>query len=100
MNLLKKLYHWSSTWTGTVVIVLSIIFFVAQAFVIPSGSMKNSLLIGDMLFVKKFAYGIPTPTIPDDFLYRLLALAKEANNLSGKIINEECPVHSNQKCPQ
>ena len=64
MNLLKKLYNWSSSWTGTVVIVLGIIFFIAQAFVIPSGSMKNSLLIGDMLFVKKFAYGIPTPTIP------------------------------------
>ncbi len=59
-----KLYDWSSSWTGTVVIVLSIIFFVAQAFVIPSGSMKNSLLIGDMLFVKKFAYGIPTPRLP------------------------------------
>ncbi len=62
--MLKKAYHWSGTWTGTVVIVLSIIFFLAQAFVIPSGSMKNTLLIGDMLFVKKFAYGIPTPTIP------------------------------------
>ena len=61
---LKKLYNWSGSWTGTVIIVLSIIFFVAQAFVIPSGSMKNSLLIGDMLFVKKFSYGIPTPTIP------------------------------------
>jgi len=64
MNFLKKLYAWSSSWTGTVVIVLTIIFFIAQAFVIPSGSMKNSLLVGDMLFVKKFAYGIPTPTIP------------------------------------
>ncbi len=62
--MLKKVYHWSSSWTGTIVIVLGIIFFVAQAFVIPSGSMKNTLLIGDMLFVKKFAYGIPTPTIP------------------------------------
>ena len=61
---LKKLYDWSGSWTGTIVIVLTIIFFVAQAFVIPSGSMKNSLLVGDMLFVKKFAYGIPTPTIP------------------------------------
>lgn len=64
MNFLKKLYDWSSSWTGTVVIVLSIIFFIAQAFVIPSGSMKNTLLIGDMLFVKKYSYGIPTPTIP------------------------------------
>ena len=44
--------------------VLIFIFFVAQAFVIPSGSMKNSLLIGDFLFAKKFAYGVPTPHIP------------------------------------
>ena len=64
MNFLKKLYNWSGSWSGTVVIVLGIIFFIAQAFVIPSGSMKNSLLIGDMLFVKKFSFGIPTPTIP------------------------------------
>lgn len=64
MEKLKKIYHWSGSWTGTIVIVLGIIFFIAQAFVIPSGSMKNSLLIGDMLFVKKFTYGIPTPTIP------------------------------------
>jgi signal peptidase I len=63
-GLIQKIYDWSGSWTGTIVIVLSIIFFVAQAFVIPSGSMKNSLLVGDMLFVKKFAYGIPTPTIP------------------------------------
>lgn len=62
--MLKKIYNWSSSWTGTIIIVLGIIFFVAQAFVIPSGSMKNTLLIGDMLFVKKFAYGIPTPRIP------------------------------------
>jgi len=59
-----KFYHWSNTWTGTVVIVLLVIFFVAQAFVIPSGSMKNTLLIGDHLFVKKFAYGVPIPHIP------------------------------------
>lgn len=61
---LIRFYHWSNTWTGTIVIVLLVIFFVAQAFVIPSGSMKNTLLIGDHLFVKKFAYGIPTPHIP------------------------------------
>ncbi|ALV24875.1 leader peptidase (signal peptidase I) [Campylobacter iguaniorum] len=59
-----KLYDFSSSWTGTVVIVLLFIFFIAQAFVIPSGSMKNTLLIGDHLFVKKFAYGIATPHIP------------------------------------
>ncbi len=63
-KILGKLYAFSSSWTGTIVIVLLFIFFVAQAFVIPSGSMKNSLLIGDFLFVKKFAYGVATPHIP------------------------------------
>jgi len=61
---LKKLLKWSNSWTGTVIIVLLVIFFVAQAFVIPSGSMKKTLLIGDHLFVKKFSYGIPTPHLP------------------------------------
>ena len=61
---LSKLYTFSNSWTGTIVIVLFVIFFIAQAFVIPSGSMKRTLLIGDHLFVKKFSYGIPTPHLP------------------------------------
>ena len=61
---LKKFYHWSNTWTVTIVIVLLVIFFLAQAFVIPSGSMKRTLLPGDALFAKKFAYGVPIPHIP------------------------------------
>lgn len=61
---LLKLYKFSNSWTGTVIIVLLVVFFVAQAFVIPSGSMIRTLLIGDHLFVKKFAYGVPTPHIP------------------------------------
>lgn len=60
----NKFLDFSNSWTGTVIIVLLVIFFIAQAFVIPSGSMKNTLLIGDHLFVKKFSYGIPTPRIP------------------------------------
>jgi signal peptidase I len=63
----KKLinfYHWSNTWTGTIVLVLIFMFFIAQAFLIPSGSMKNTLLIHDALFAKKFAYGVPIPHIP------------------------------------
>lgn len=59
-----KLYEFSNSWTGTIIIVLLVIFFVAQAFVIPSGSMKSTLLIGDHLFVKKFSYGVPIPHIP------------------------------------
>ena len=61
---LHKAYKFSNSWTGTVIIVLFVIFFIAQAFRIPSGSMKDSLLIGDHLFAKKFAYGISMPHIP------------------------------------
>jgi signal peptidase I len=63
-NFLKKLYHFSGTWTGAIFFVLIMIFFVAQSFVIPSGSMKRSMLIGDFLFAKKFSYGIPIPELP------------------------------------
>ncbi len=61
---LKKAYKFSNSWTGTIIIVLFVIFFIAQAFRIPSGSMKDSLLVGDHLFAKKFAYGIPMPHLP------------------------------------
>ncbi|WP_314987927.1 signal peptidase I [uncultured Campylobacter sp.] len=64
MKILSKIYKFLSSWTGTVIVVLFVILFVAQAFVIPSGSMRTTLLEGDFLFVKKFSYGIPTPHIP------------------------------------
>jgi signal peptidase I len=35
--------------------------FVVQAFRIPTGSMKDTLLIGDFLLVNKFVYGARTP---------------------------------------
>jgi len=63
-EMLRKAYKFSNSWTGTIIIVLFVIFFIAQAFRIPSGSMKDSLLIGDHLFAKKFAYGISMPHIP------------------------------------
>lgn len=35
--------------------------FLVQAFRIPTGSMKDTLMIGDMLLVNKFIYGVRTP---------------------------------------
>jgi signal peptidase I len=61
---LKASGRFANSWTGTVIIVLFLIFFVAQSFVIPSGSMKRTQLIGDFLFAKKFSYGIPIPHLP------------------------------------
>ncbi len=38
-----------------------------EAFAIPTGSMENSMLIGDHLFVSKFHYGARTPKTPIQF---------------------------------
>jgi len=44
-----------------VLITFLIRSFIVQAFRIPTGSMKDTLLVGDFLFVNKFLYGAPVP---------------------------------------
>jgi len=44
-----------------IVLALFIRCFVVQAFKIPSSSMEDTLLIGDHLLVKKYAYGLQRP---------------------------------------
>ena len=50
-----------------VLIVLIIVAFtvktsVAEIYVVPTGSMEDTIMIGDMLFGNKFIYGMKTPT--------------------------------------
>jgi signal peptidase I len=44
-----------------VILAMFIRTFVVQAFKIPSGSMKETLLIGDHILVSKFIYGVKIP---------------------------------------
>lgn len=60
-KILKEGLEWVDT--GIVAIILSffIMTFVVQAFEIPSGSMRPTLVEGDHLFVNKFIYGTHIP---------------------------------------
>jgi signal peptidase I len=46
-------------WTVTILLLLFGTTMLVQAYVIPTGSMKNTLLIGDHLLVDKLAYSPP-----------------------------------------
>jgi len=54
-----KEYFDALLFAGLVAIILKIIF--VEAYRIPTGSMENTLLVGDFLLVNKFIYGATTP---------------------------------------
>jgi signal peptidase I len=56
-----KLREYLEAFAVALLIALVVRTFVIQAFKIPSGSMENTLLIGDHIFVNKFLYGYHIP---------------------------------------
>ncbi len=60
--------EWSEAMIVAVILALIIRTFLFQAFKIPSGSMLDTLLIGDHLLVNKFIYGTHIPGLDGKFL--------------------------------
>lgn len=52
-----------------ILLALFIRAFVVQAFKIPSGSMKPTLLVGDHILVNKFIYGITIPWLDKEIIH-------------------------------
>jgi signal peptidase I len=60
-SLLREDLEWADTGFSAILLAAFIMYFFVQAFKIPSGSMRNTLLEGDHLFVNKFVYGTRIP---------------------------------------
>jgi len=56
-----QILDWIDTLFSAVILTALIMNFVLQAFKIPSGSMRPTLIEGDHLFVNKFIYGFRIP---------------------------------------
>jgi signal peptidase I len=54
--------HWIAEWAVTILIFLFGTTTVLQAFVVPTGSMEGTMLIGDHLFVDRLSYA-PSGTL-------------------------------------
>jgi len=57
----SKARKWAEDILWGVCIAMLARYFLVQAFKIPSGSMKDTLLVGDLLFANKFIYGLKVP---------------------------------------
>ena len=106
--IVKEAKEWGHSILVAIVLTLIIRTFVVQAFKIPSGSMRPTLLEGDKLFVNKFIYRFEDPKRGDivvfkypedpkkDFIKRLVALGGETVEIrdgkiyvDGKVLEDE-----------
>lgn len=91
MTEIKKsgIREWIEVFIFAVVLALTVQTFVVKPFKIPSGSMENTLQVGDMIFVNRFIYWFTEPKRGDivvfkypenpkqDFIKRIIGLPGE-----------------------
>ena len=58
---LTWLWEWAKSFVLTVLVIIVTRTFLIDVFRIPSSSMERTLLVGDILFVNKLAYGAEVP---------------------------------------
>ncbi len=83
----RKVWGWIEAIVFAVVVVTLLKYFVFAMYVIPTGSMEKSLLIGDYLWVSKLAYGPIVPNTPLSFplVHNTMPLSKTKKSYSEAI---------------
>ena len=81
----ENVYSWVDTLWSALIIASVIMYFIIQAFKIPTGSMRMTLLENDHLFAMKFIYGLRVPFSDGK---RILPIK---NIKKGDIVIFQCP---------
>ncbi len=82
-------FEWAKIFVVSVLLFFVIRTFFVEAFKIPSGSMENTLQVGDFLLVNKFIYGAEIP-------FTHMRLPRLAAPKDGEVIVFEYPVNPEQ----
>ncbi len=106
--LIKDNLEWADTGFSAILLASVVMFFIVQAFKIPSGSMRMTFVEGDHLFVNKFIYGLPIPltekkilpikkVTPGDIVIFRFPAKNEDNPHYGKDFIKRCIALEGQK---
>ena len=97
-GILKSIALYVSTFIATVCIIVPTRFFVIAPYNMPSGSMEDTLLLGDRILVNKLAYAFQAPKRGDivalvppherskNFIKRIVAVAGDTVEVRGRTL--------------
>ena len=86
-----KIKRYVLSWVVVIAVVLVLRATFVEAVVIPSGSMKSTLLVGDALLVNRFIYGVK---IPVPFTNQQIPLVPGRDPRIGEIVAFASPIEN------